>query len=63
MKAIIITKPGAPDVLQLRDYPTPTPGDEEVLIEVKAAGLNRADISQRQGITRRHRRAGGYPGA
>ena len=49
MKAIIITKPGAPDVLQVRDYPTPTPGDEEVLIEVKAAGLNRADVSQRQG--------------
>ena len=49
MKAIVITKPGASAVLQLRDYPTPPPGDEEVLIEVKAAGLNRADLSQRQG--------------
>jgi len=49
MKAITITKPGAPDVLQLTDYPTPSPGDDEVLIEVKAAGLNRADLSQRQG--------------
>src|SRR5215471_11772535 len=49
MKAIVITKPGPPEVLQLKDYPTPLPGDEEVLIEVKAAGLNRADMSQRKG--------------
>jgi len=49
MKAIVITKPGAPEVLQLKDYAMPVPGKEEVLIEVKAAGLNRADISQRQG--------------
>lgn len=49
MKAVIITQPGAPDVLQLQDYPTPEAGTEEVLIEVKAAGLNRADVSQRKG--------------
>ena len=49
MKAIVITQPGGPEVLQLKDYPSPTPGSEEVLIEVKAAGINRADIFQRQG--------------
>ena len=49
MKAIVITKPGPPEVLQLKDYAMPTPVKDEVLIEVKAAGLNRADVSQRQG--------------
>lgn len=49
MKAIVITQPGGPEVLQLKDYPSPTPGSEEVLIEVKVAGINRADIFQRQG--------------
>ena len=49
MKAIVITQPGGPEVLQLKDYPSPSPASEEVLIEVKAAGINRADIFQRQG--------------
>ena len=49
MKAVVINNPGGPEVLQWQDYSTPTPGMEEVLIEVKAAGLNRADVSQRKG--------------
>lgn len=49
MKAIVITEPGAPEVLQLKDYATPVPGHEEVLIEIKAAGVNRADEFQRKG--------------
>lgn len=49
MKAVVITIPGGPEVLQWQDSPTPKPGTEEVLIEVKAAGLNRADVSQRKG--------------
>ncbi len=49
MKAIVITKPGGPEVLQLKDYATPVPGVEEVLIQVKASGLNRADVFQRKG--------------
>ncbi|MGF6925675.1 NADPH2:quinone reductase [Chitinophaga sp. W2I13] len=49
MKAIVITQPGGPEVLQLQEYATPAPGQEEVLIEVRAAGLNRADLSQREG--------------
>jgi NADPH2:quinone reductase len=49
MKAIVITKPGGPEELRLQDYPTPVAGNEEILIEVKAAGLNRADVFQRKG--------------
>lgn len=49
MKAIVITKPGGPEVLKLQDYPTPEIKGDEVLIEVKAAGINRPDIFQRQG--------------
>ncbi|BAV07413.1 putative NAD(P)H quinone oxidoreductase, PIG3 family [Filimonas lacunae] len=49
MKAAVITQPGAPDVLQWKEYTTPVLGDIEVLIDVKAAGINRADILQRQG--------------
>ena len=49
MKAIVITKPGGPEVLQLRDCTTPVPAVEEVLIQVKASGLNRSDVFQRKG--------------
>lgn len=49
MKAIVITEPGGPEVLALRDVPAPVPGPGEVLIDVTAAGLNRADVLQRHG--------------
>ena len=49
MKAIIITKPGDADVLQIAERPMPEPVDNEVLIRVKAAGVNRPDIAQRMG--------------
>ncbi|MEO9147350.1 MAG: NAD(P)H-quinone oxidoreductase [Ginsengibacter sp.] len=49
MKAIIITKPGEPGVLQPEERPIPVPAENEVLIKVKAAGINRPDIAQRQG--------------
>lgn len=49
MKAIVITEPGGPEVLTLSDVPAPVPGPGEVLIDVVAAGLNRADVLQRQG--------------
>lgn len=49
MKAIVITKYGAPEVLQLKEYPTPKIDGDEVLIDVKAAGLNRSDVFQREG--------------
>ncbi len=49
MKAIVITKPGDADVLQIAERPKPEPADNEVLIRVKAAGVNRPDIAQRKG--------------
>ena len=49
MKAVVITKAGGPEVLALRDIPDPQPGAHEVLVRVRAAGLNRADILQREG--------------
>ena len=49
MKAIIISKSGDADVLQLQERPRPEPGPCEVLIKVKAAGVNRPDIAQRRG--------------
>lgn len=49
MKAIVITKPGGPEVMQLRDCATPVPAIEEVLIQVNASGLNRSDVFQRKG--------------
>jgi len=49
MKAIVITKFGAPEVLQLQERPVPFPKDNEVLVRIKAAGVNRPDVSQRKG--------------
>jgi putative PIG3 family NAD(P)H quinone oxidoreductase len=41
---------GGPEVLVVRELPDPEPGPGEVLLEVAAAGLNRADLLQRQGF-------------
>jgi NADPH2:quinone reductase len=49
MKAIIITQPGGPEVLQIAERPKPTPAPTEVLIKVAAAGVNRPDVAQRKG--------------
>jgi len=49
MKAVVISHAGGPEVLQLRDYPQPDVVADEVLIAVKAAGLNHSDIFQRKG--------------
>lgn len=49
MKAIIITQPGGPEVLQSQEYPKPEPKPLEVLIAIQAAGLNRSDVLQRKG--------------
>ncbi|MDP2455113.1 MULTISPECIES: NAD(P)H-quinone oxidoreductase [unclassified Kaistella] len=48
MKAIHITKSGGPEVLQLQETPKPTPAENQVLIKVKAAGVNRSDIITRK---------------
>src|SRR5512142_2691287 len=49
MRAVVITGPGGPEVLEIRDVPAPVPGPGEVLVRVRAAGVNRADILQRKG--------------
>src|SRR4051794_1916365 len=49
MQAVVISKPGPADVLVLAERPTPIFRESEILIRVKAAGVNRADIIQREG--------------
>ncbi len=49
MRAVVIAKPGGPDVLEIRDLERPVAGTEHVLVRVHAAGLNRADLLQREG--------------
>ncbi|UII26005.1 NAD(P)H-quinone oxidoreductase [Fulvivirga maritima] len=49
MKVIAITQPGEADVLKLQERPTPDIAESEILINVKAAGVNRPDVMQRQG--------------
>src|SRR5581483_2162 len=49
MKAIVICAPGGPEVLTVRDFPTPQPSADQVLVRVRAAGVNRADLLQRAG--------------
>jgi NADPH:quinone reductase len=49
MKAIVITQPGGPEVLQLQERPAPSVSAGEVLVKVGAAGVNRPDVAQRKG--------------
>lgn len=49
MKAVVVKTPGGPSALELGEVPAPVPGRGEVLIDVVAAGLNRADVQQREG--------------
>lgn len=49
MKAVVISEFGGPEVLQVEEVVKPTISDDEVLIKVKAAGVNRPDVIQRQG--------------
>jgi len=49
MRAIVITEPGGPEVLQIREVADPIPGDQEVLIAVKAFGVNHAETHMRKG--------------
>ncbi len=50
MKAIHITKSGGPEVLELKETPKPTIKNNEILLKVKAAGVNRSDIITRNNI-------------
>ncbi len=50
MRAITVPTPGGPESLVLADVPDPEPGPGEVLVDVVAAGVNRADVLQRMGF-------------
>src|SRR5207302_2035727 len=49
MRAVIITKPGGPEVLEIQNVETPDPIGDYVRVRVRAAGVNRADLLQRTG--------------
>src|SRR6267142_133664 len=49
MRAVEISKPGGPEVLQLAERPLPVPKATEILVKVAAAGVNRPDVLQRMG--------------
>jgi len=50
MRAVQISQPGPPDVLDITEVPVPVPGNHDVLVRVEAAGVNRPDILQRLGL-------------
>jgi putative PIG3 family NAD(P)H quinone oxidoreductase len=49
MRAVVVSEPGGPEVLEVRDVPDPTPMPDEVVIDIAATAVNRADLLQRQG--------------
>jgi NADPH:quinone reductase-like Zn-dependent oxidoreductase len=51
MRAAVIHEPGAADVLKIEERPIPTPAPGEVLIEVRAFGLNRSELFTRRGLS------------
>ncbi len=50
MRAVVVKEPGGVDALEVVDVPDPEPGTGEVLIRVRAAGVNRPDLLQRRGL-------------
>jgi len=50
MRAIVIREPGGPEVMELRDVPTPEPSRGEVRVRIHASAVNRADLLQRLGM-------------
>jgi putative PIG3 family NAD(P)H quinone oxidoreductase len=62
MHAVVITEPGGPDVLRWTEVADPVPGPGEVVVDVTAAGVNRADLMQRQGFYPPPAGAPPYPG-
>lgn len=50
MTAIVIRAPGGPEMLVPEQHPMPAPGTGEILVKVAAAGVNRPDVMQRQGL-------------
>ncbi len=50
MRAVVITRHGGPEVLQVQERPTPTPGPGEIAVRVRASGINFADLMARMGL-------------
>jgi NADPH2:quinone reductase len=50
MRAIVVTRHGGPEVLELQDVPDPEPGRGQLLVDVEAAGVNFRDIYEREGV-------------
>jgi len=62
VRAVVISEPGGPDVLQLAEVPDPEAGPGEAVVEIVGAGVNRADLMQRQGLYPPPPGAPPYPG-
>jgi putative PIG3 family NAD(P)H quinone oxidoreductase len=62
MHAVVISEPGGPEVLQWTEVPDPQPGPGEVVVDVAASAVNRADLMQRQGLYPPPKGAAPYPG-
>ncbi|MER6174903.1 NAD(P)H-quinone oxidoreductase [Streptosporangium sp. NPDC001681] len=62
MRAIVIDKPGGPEVLTWREVPDPLPERGEIIIDVAASAVNRADVLQRLGFYNPPAGASPYPG-
>ena len=62
MRAVVITSPGGPEVLQVEEVPDPKPAANEVVVKVAACAVNRADLLQRQGNYAPPPGASPYPG-
>src|SRR4051812_12630784 len=50
MRAVTVTEPGGPEVLRWEEVPDPVCGPGEVIVDVAATAVNRADLLQRQGL-------------
>ncbi|HSQ68000.1 MAG TPA: alcohol dehydrogenase catalytic domain-containing protein, partial [Polyangiaceae bacterium] len=50
MRAVVVTSPGGPEVLELRTVADPVPSRGEVRVRIRATAVNRADLLQRMGL-------------
>ncbi len=61
MKKVVIDRPGGYGRLQIKEFPLPKPGNNEVLVAVSAAGVNFADIFVRLGLYKPGKELVGWP--
>lgn len=62
MRAVVISEPGGPEVLVVEERPKPEPKENEILVRVRAAGINRPDCLQRRGMYPPPKGASDIPG-